>query len=460
MSHRYSSDRKQSPTGFRKGKKKRSTSVSFVAPGKKKSSGVGFEGRSKKRSEGGSFEARGERRSFGRGSTGQKSFGPQRYGRSGGGGRNKSQKGPKIAISRYISDPVTQDNQEEYKNENQFNTFKYDERIKTNVAKRNYDKPTPIQDKSIPHILDGRDIVGIANTGTGKTAAFLLPLMHKVLQDKRQNVIILAPTRELAQQINQEFMAFGRGLKIFSVLCIGGASIGTQIRTIRLPHNFLIGTPGRIKDLINRGVIDMRRFNNVVIDEADRMLDMGFIHEIKLLLSQLPAERQSLFFSATISNEIELLIKTFLRNPITVSVKQRDTSANVKQNIVRIGTGKKRIDMLDELLNNPEFKKVLVFGRTKHGVEKITETLERRGHKVTSLHGNKSQGQRLRALRSFKENQVRVLIATDVAARGLDIDNVTHVINFDPPSTYDDYVHRIGRTGRADKTGVALTFVD
>jgi ATP-dependent RNA helicase RhlE len=321
-------------------------------------------------------------------------------------------------------------------------------------------KPTPIQDEAIPHALGGRDVVGIANTGTGKTAAFLLPLLDKVIKNRNERILIMAPTRELAQQINEEFRGFEKGLKIFSVLCIGGASIGMQIRSLRMGYNFIIGTPGRIKDLHKRKAIDLSRFQNVVLDEADRMLDMGFLPDIKFLLGLLPEKRQTLFFSATISKDIEGLINNFLRDPITISVKKQDTSANVKQDVVKIGTGRKRIDLLEELLDKPELKKVLVFGKTKHGVEKITTLLEKKGHRVASLHGNKSQAQRMNALKSFKENKVRVLVATDVAARGLDIDNVSHVINFDPPATYDDYVHRIGRTGRADKQGIALTFVD
>lgn len=339
-----------------------------------------------------------------------------------------------------------------------FADFDLDEAVKKNVQAHGFEKPTAIQDKAIPSILEGRDLVGIANTGTGKTAAFLLPLITKMVRDRRQKVLIVTPTRELAAQIQDEFRLFSAGLGIFSVLCIGGASLNNQARGLSRRPNFVIGTPGRIKDLENRRILNLRQFENVVLDEVDRMLDMGFVHDIRHIVSFLSNERQSLFFSATMPDKIKAVMQNFLRNPVMVSVKNGATCQNVDQDIVRT-KGRDKVEILHELLIQEGFDKVLIFGRTKWGVNKLEENLSRRGFKAVSIHGNKSQGQRTRALRMMKNNEVQVMVATDVASRGIDIEDVTHVINYDVPETYDDYVHRIGRTGRAGKKGVALTFI-
>lgn len=342
----------------------------------------------------------------------------------------------------------------------QFADFKMDPRIKNNVKFKGYITPTPIQDQSIPVGLEGKDVIGIANTGTGKTAAFLLPLLNKMLDNRSQKALILAPTRELALQINEELLAFSKGFNLPSILCIGGSNIVFQIRLLKRPFNFIIGTPGRIMDLMNRKLLDLSGFHNVVLDEADRMVDMGFINDIRMILGKLPRERQSFFFTATLEPKIEELIRQFLNNPVKVSVKLRDTSGNVDQDIVRVPSDSKaKLRILIEHLNMPGFDKVLVFGRTKHGVEKISKAILEAGIRSDSIHGNKSQNYRIKALQRFKKGEVKVLVATDVAARGLDISAVSHVINFDIPANYDDYIHRIGRTGRADRKGVALTFV-
>lgn len=343
--------------------------------------------------------------------------------------------------------------------ENSFADFALDETVKKNILGRGYDIPTPIQDKSIPAILEGRDLVGIANTGTGKTAAFLLPLITKVANNRNQRVLIVTPTRELAAQIQDEFKLFSRGMNMYSTLCIGGASINVQFRELSRNPNFVIGTPGRIKDLESRRRLDLRHFENVVLDEVDRMLDMGFIHDIREIISFLPQERQSLFFSATMPEKIKSVMQTFLVNPVMVQVTTGSTAKNVDQDIIRT-KGRDKVEILHQLLIREEFRKVLVFGRTKWGVNKLEISLTGRGFKAAAIHGNKSQGQRQRALRMLKNDQVQVLLATDVASRGIDVEDITHVINFDVPETYDDYVHRIGRTGRAGKKGVALTFID
>jgi len=241
---------------------------------------------------------------------------------------------------------------------------------------------------------------------------------------------------------------------------VGGAPIGKQIHGLRLPNNFVIGTPGRIKDLIKRKILDLSKFNSVVLDEADRMLDMGFIGDMKFMMAQMPKDRHTLFFSATISPEIENLIKDFLKNPVRISVKTGDTAKNIEQDIIKVTVGTNKIDILHGLLKKQEFSKVLVFGKTKHGVQKISDSLGRMGLRSASIHGNKNLSQRRRALSDFKLNHTQVLVATDVAARGLDITDVTHVINYDIPQSHEDYIHRIGRTGRSGKVGKALTFVD
>ncbi len=349
--------------------------------------------------------------------------------------------------------------EEVYAPKNGFSDFELVQKLKDNISSKKYLVPTPIQDQTIDHILNGRDLIGIANTGTGKTAAFLIPLINKVYLNKTQRVLVIAPTRELALQIYEELHDFSKGLGIRSVLCIGGMSLGRQKNELRQNNNFVIGTPGRIKDLTNNRSLILSTFNNVVLDEADRMVDIGFINDIKYFISLLSSNRQSLFFSATISFKVKEILNSFVKNPITVSVEKQATAENIEHKVIEIGKHEK-IDKLHDLLSKEEFEKVLVFGRTKWGMQKLTEELTRRGIKAAVIHGNKSQGQRQKALEQFKTNQISVLIATDVASRGLDIPDVSHVINFDMPATYDDYVHRIGRTGRANKKGTALTFIE
>lgn len=362
-------------------------------------------------------------------------------------------------ISKFVNKAVITEQTAHFVPEHAFVDFNIEERLKHNIAAKGYTAPTPIQDRAIPHALSGRDVVGIANTGTGKTAAFLIPLINKVLLHPRENILIVVPTRELALQIDEELRAFTRGMKIFSAVCVGGSNMGAQIRNLRYRNNFIIGTPGRLKDLIEQKYLDLSVFWTVVLDEADRMLDMGFINDMKFMMAKMPKERHTLFFCATMSREIERLIKSFLREPVSISVKTGDTPKTVDQDIVET-KGQNKLDVLHNLLSDSAFKKVLVFGRTKHGVEKLSRLLAERGIKAESIHGNKNLSRRRRALDLFKQNQVQVLVATDVAARGLDIDGVSHVINFDLPATYDDYVHRIGRTGRGSKKGKALTFVE
>jgi len=346
----------------------------------------------------------------------------------------------------------------EYVHTHKFADFSVHNRLKENALARGYKRPTPIQDQAIPYILEGKDVVGMANTGTGKTAAFLIPLIDKVINNNGSRVLIVTPTRELATQIEEEFRIFGNGLKLFSTLCIGGASINRQIDKLNRKPHFVIGTPGRLKDLDQRKNLNLANFSTIVLDEVDRMLDMGFIQDVKHIIGRLPQKRHSLFFSATVTDNVRGVMQSFLTNPVFVAVESEQILENVEQEVIRTN-GRAKIEVLHELLNKEGFDKVLVFGRTKRGMEKLTRQLHRRGFNVTSIHGNKSQGQRERALKQFRNSRIQALLATDVASRGLDIDNITHVINFDLPDTYEDYVHRIGRTGRAEKTGVAVTLV-
>jgi ATP-dependent RNA helicase RhlE len=380
---------------------------------------------------------------------------------SGGGNRGRKYTNPglKIDPNRFVNRAQNIVAEAPYVSTHKFNDFAIEPQVKQNIAAKNYTTPTAIQDQTIPHILAMRDVIGIANTGTGKTAAFLIPLISRVVIDRRQKILIMVPTRELALQIQEEFMSFARGLQIRSAFCIGGTNIKSQIFNLRNNPNFVIGTPGRLKDLLERRALNLGDFRNVVLDEADRMLDMGFINDMKAILSLLPSPRQTLLFSATLSPEIENLTRQFQVNPIKVSVKTRESSANVDQNIVRFTNESEKLELLHDILVHPDSQKVLVFGETKHGVEKLSKVLNDRGFKAASIHGNKSQPARQAALRQFKADEIKILVATDVAARGLDIPLVSHVINYDVPSSYEDYVHRIGRTGRAGNTGKALTFV-
>lgn len=341
-----------------------------------------------------------------------------------------------------------------------FEDFAVEELIKNNLTIKGFVQPSPIQDQAIPVGLGGQDIVGIANTGTGKTAAFAIPVLHKLMTDKNSNALIVAPTRELAQQIEDECRTIGKRSGIFGALLIGGSPMGRQLSDLRNKPQIVIGTPGRIKDHLERGSLKLDNFNMVVLDEVDRMLDMGFIPDMRFILDCLAPERQSFFFSATMSREIETLIRTFLQDPVTISVKTGDTSENVEQDVVKYAGRADKIEKLHSVLNQDAVEKVLVFAETQRNVESLSNELQDRGFAADAIHGGKSQGQRERALRRFKNNDIRILVATDVAARGIDISDITHVINYSIPQAYEDYVHRIGRAGRAGRTGNALTFVE
>ena len=391
---------------------------------------------------------------------GHRSFGGNNQrsgGRSGGGGNRR---GAYIHPSKFINKAVAKADEVPYESKHEFMDFAFSADLQHNIIEKGYKIPSAIQDQAIPYILEGRDVIGLANTGTGKTAAFILPIIEKIRNTQDFNsVLIMAPTRELAVQIDEQFREFSRGMRLFSALVVGGMNIERQIRDLRRRPHVIIGTPGRMKDLMNRRELKLDQVKYLVLDEADRMLDMGFINDIREIVDQTSRDRQTLFFSATITPTIQALVNTFLNDPVEVSVRTSETAEHVEQDIVEARDKDQKIEILLDMLSQSDFEKVLVFGETKFGVQRLSDHLEQSGMTSVAIHGNKSQSQRQRALKMFKDNKVRIMVATDVAARGLDIPNVSHVINFEQPATYEDYVHRIGRTGRGGASGKALTFV-
>ncbi|KAA9327452.1 DEAD/DEAH box helicase [Hymenobacter busanensis] len=332
-----------------------------------------------------------------------------------------------------------------------------------------YERPTPIQQQAIPHVLDARDLLGVAQTGTGKTAAFTLPLLQRLHEAKPTNqptgpravrALILTPTRELAIQIGESFETYGQNLKLRHAVIFGGVSQHPQVQALQRGVDALIATPGRLLDLINQGYVNLKHLEIFVLDEADRMLDMGFINDIRKILPLLPKQRQSLFFSATMPPTIQQLADTILRNPVQVAVTPVSSTAETVEQAVYMVEKTDKPYLLLEVLKNPELRRVLVFSRTKHGADRVAKGLTAKGIGAEAIHGNKSQNARQRALQNFKSGETRVLVATDLAARGLDVDELSHVINYELPNEPETYVHRIGRTGRAGAAGVALSFCD
>ncbi len=341
------------------------------------------------------------------------------------------------------------------------------------VLEEGYETPTPIQQKAIPLVLTGKDVMASAQTGTGKTAGFTLPLLQKLSQTPRRSqgggrkgsppvrALILTPTRELAAQIAESVATYGKYLKFRSAVVFGGVSINPQISQLRKGVDILIATPGRLLDHAGQGTVDLSQLEVLVLDEADRMLDMGFIHDVKRVLALLPEteERQNLLFSATFSREIKQLAQRMLNDPQLVEVAPQNATADrIEQQVYRVDKARKR-ELLSKLIHDEQWQQVLVFTRTKHGANRLAEQLERDGLSAAAIHGNKSQGARTRALAGFKEGQIRVLVATDIAARGLDIDQLPNVVNFELPNVPEDYVHRIGRTARAGMSGKAVSLV-
>ena len=338
------------------------------------------------------------------------------------------------------------------------------EHILKAIKKKGYTTPSPIQEKAIPHILQGKDVLASAQTGTGKTAGFTLPILEDLAATKKPGkrpirALILTPTRELAAQVYDNVREYSEHLDIKSAVIFGGVKPKAQIATLRRGVDVLVATPGRLLDLENQGALSLRRVKMFVLDEADRMLDMGFLRDIKKVISLMPAERQNLLFSATFSKDIKALAHTFLKNPVSVEATPENTATEtITQKAYNVDKGKKT-EVITNLIKNGNWSQVLIFTRTKHGANKLTQKLDKAKITAAAIHGNKSQGARTKALANFKDNSIRVLVATDIAARGLDIPLLPHVINFELPNVPEDYVHRIGRTGRAGAKGEAISLV-
>ncbi|MDD2442554.1 MAG: DEAD/DEAH box helicase [Eubacteriales bacterium] len=338
------------------------------------------------------------------------------------------------------------------------------------LAYEQYTEPTPIQEQAIPHALQGRDLLGVAQTGTGKTAAFAVPILQNLDQSKPSRTgpgrkrpiraLILTPTRELALQIQESFEAYGRYVPLKAAVIYGGVSQKPQEDALRQGVDILVATPGRLKDLMQQGLISLSSVEILTLDEADRMLDMGFIHDVRQIIAQVPKERQTLFFSATMPEEIVALSRALLHDPVRVSITPESLTVDIIEQSVYLVDKINKRHLLLHLLKNPVIESALVFTRTKHGADRVVRDLVRGGVNAQAIHGNKSQNARQRALAQFKDRTTRVLVATDIAARGLDIEELSHVINFDLPEVSETYVHRIGRTGRAGLGGTAISFCD
>jgi ATP-dependent RNA helicase RhlE len=347
-----------------------------------------------------------------------------------------------------------------------FSTLGVAEPLLRALSAENYLSPTPIQTQAIPLILSGRDVLGLAQTGTGKTAAFGLPLLQKLAETGAQagpramRALILAPTRELAIQIDESLKTYGRHLKLRHAVILGGVNQNKQVAAMRHGVDVLVATPGRLLDLVNQKHVVLGAVNFLIIDEADRMFDMGFIRDVRKIVGHLPKKRQSLLFSATMPDEVAHLVQEILHQPARIAITPKVVTAEkVEQRVYFVEQQAKR-GLLHDLLRDPQMKRVIVFTRTKHGANKVADQVGKAGHAADAIHGNKSQGARQRALENFRSGRSRVLVATDIAARGIDIDDVTHVVNFELPNVAESYVHRIGRTARAGTGGIAISFCD
>src|SRR6201986_2682214 len=347
-----------------------------------------------------------------------------------------------------------------------FQDFGLADPISRALKQENYLTPTPIQAQTIPLALEGRDIVGIAQTGTGKTAAFALPILHRILQNRTRpqpktcRVLVLSPTRELSGQILDSFNAYGRHIRLTSALAIGGVPMGRQVRAVMPGIEVLVATPGRLLDLVQSNGLKLGQVEFLVLDEADRMLDMGFINDIRKIVAKLPVRRQTLFFSATMPKDIAELAEAMLRDPARVAVTPVSSTVDrITQRVIQVDHSAKAT-FLAQLLKQEPVDRALVFTRTKHGADKVVRGLEKAGIAAHAIHGNKSQNQRERVLAEFRSGRIRTLVATDIAARGIDVDGISHVINYDLPNEPETYVHRIGRTARAGATGIAISLCD
>ncbi len=376
-------------------------------------------------------------------------------------GSNKRKKEEQLDPSLFVKKAVKKAEEMKYESDRTYDAFELVPILKKNIKDKKYSKPTQIQDGAIEPILEGKDLLGIAQTGTGKTAAFLIPLINRFFTTRKHfRAIIIVPTRELALQIEEEFVSLTKGMRLNSVCFIGGTNINRDLRVAPKHFDLLIGTPGRINDLADRGVLKMSNFQVLVLDEFDRLLDMGFKKDLNKIVNNIGDRDQTLLFSATIEKEQQKLIDELLHYPEEVRVSRGDvTGDHIEQNIVEPEEGQSKINKLIQMVMDDSFSKVIVFAETKRWVNTVAKKLNQAGIDAGQIHGDKSQNYRVKALKAFKDGKVKVLVATDVASRGLDISEVTHVINYHPPRSYDSYIHRIGRTGRAGKGGMAFTFI-
>ena len=371
----------------------------------------------------------------------------------------RSFKKDNIDTKLFINKAVIVKDAEVYIPKHGYVDFDLSDNLLANIITMGIKSPSPIQDQAIPVVMSGKDVIGIASTGTGKTAAFLVPMIKNLQKDYKDKAMVLCPTRELAEQVEGHFRRLTKDIKLYSFPIVGGSPIFKQIHELKNGLDLVVGTPGRVKDLIERGKIDMADYKYIILDEADRMLDMGFIGDMREILGKMRDDKQAMFFSATFSDDIKRLCKDFLKDPTTITIKSRDTSANVNQDVVKFSGRDDKLRKLREILDRKDVSKVIIFRETKRDTDGLADDLRDAGYTASAIHGDMRNSERKRALSDLATGKAQVVIATDVAARGIDISDITHVINYDIPNNYETYVHRIGRTGRAGKSGHAYTFV-
>ncbi|MBL4703121.1 MAG: DEAD/DEAH box helicase [Flavobacteriales bacterium] len=374
-----------------------------------------------------------------------------------GGGFKKSTLDPTLLIRKGVSVEFN-----EYRSDRLIKDLPVDSLLIEALLDKGFERPTEIQDKTLEALLESRDLLGIAKTGTGKTGAFLIPIIHQLIQhNQKPFALVVVPTRELAIQVEEEFKSMTKNLKLYSACFIGGTNINSDIRKLNRACHVIIATPGRLLDLVTRKQIDLRKFNTLILDEFDRMLDMGFVHDVKRIIHGMQQRKHTLLFSATMDKKQKELIADILTDPVSVKLSDGEsTGDHIDQDIIRITGDDDKFKILCDMINGSNVNKVLVFEETKHKVNKLCTKLNKTGIKSDQIQGNKSQNARQRALKAFKNGSIKVLVATDVAARGIDVEDISHVFNYQVPLSYDSYIHRIGRTGRAGKSGKAFTFVD
>ena len=390
-----------------------------------------------------------------------KSSGGRRVGGRRMGGISRRAKVSPSTILKFIENKTAPQEENKPKRDsikNTLDSFSFSDQLKKNINTLGITEFTPIQDQAIPEILASNDIIAVASTGTGKTAAALIPLIVRAIDNKKEKVLILCPTRELGAQIEREFKILAEGSGLRSTLCVGGANIKPQIKSLHQKSEFIIGTPGRVLDLLRGKHLPAGELSAIVLDEADRMLDMGFLEDIKTVLRAAPTDRNILLFSATMPEKLRQIASDFLVNPKTITIEKDEAFDFIKQDVVHY-THNKKFEILHGLLKQEEFKRVFIFGSMKHSVDKLTRSLRSEGIKAMSIHGNKTNRERMRTLDALKAGKISVVVGTDVIARGIHVEGITHIINYDLPETLENYIHRIGRTGRSQTSGCAITFL-